>query len=121
MSDYQKIENLIAEGKLNPIYLKEEFERESMLTILPTHTLTGKLLRYSTGRIELSQEQLNALISDIATVKSIGLWDSKTEAEALEQHKKQIEIEEQYKQLSASDKAKYDAEQLKYLKKQFNM
>jgi len=121
MGDSQKIENLIAEGKLNPIYLKEEFERELMLPLMPTHTLTGRLLSYSVNKLELSQEQLNSLISDIATVKSIGMWDSKTEAKALEQHKKQIEIEEQYKKLSASDKAKYDAEQIKYLKKKFNI
>lgn len=112
MSTMYKIEQLLAEGKLNPIYMNEDY-RELLLSVLPTQSLIEKLYRYSIGRLELSEEQLEALISDIDTLKHHNIWDVDTEQQTIEQCKKNIEVAEAYKRLSASDKAKYDAEFIK--------
>lgn len=103
------VEWLIAEGKLNPIYMDEDY-RELPISIIPTMTLTQILYGHSTNRLELSEEQLKALISDIAVLKYHNIWDVDTEQQTIKQCIKAIENAEAYKFLSASDKAKYDAE-----------
>lgn len=112
MSTMYKIEQLLAKGKLNPIYMDEDF-KELLLSALPTFTLTERLHRYSIGKLKLSEEQLKALIYDIAVLKHYNIWDVDTEQQTIEQCKKSIEVAEAYKRLSASDKAKYDAEFIK--------
>lgn len=111
MSMYERIGSLREKGKLNPIYIDKDLR--NLINFLPTSTLTSNLYRYSIGRLELSEEQLEALISDIDTLKHHNIWDVDTEQQTIEQCKKSIEDEEAYKRLSASDKAKYDAEFIK--------
>lgn len=101
--------------KLNPIYMEEGLEE--LVNVIPTQTLTSILFRYSIDKLELTDEQLKALISDIDTLKSHNLWDEVAEQQTLKQCKKNIEDAEHYKRLSADDKAKYDAE----FYKQFEM
>ena len=101
--------------KLNPIYIENGLE--GLVDVIPTQSLTSILFRYSIGKLELTEEQLKALISDIDTLKSHNLWDEVTEQQTLKQCKKSLEDAEAYKMLSASDKAKYDAE----LYKQFEI
>lgn len=101
--------------KLNPIYIENGLE--GLVDVIPTQSLTSILFRYSIDKLELTEEQLKALISDIDTLKSHNLWDEVTEQQTLKQCKKSLEDAEAYKMLSASDKAKYDAE----LYKQFEI
>lgn len=115
MSTMYEIEQLLAEGKLNPIYMDEDF-KELLLSVLPTSTLTYRLYRYSIGRLELTEEQLKALISDIDTLKHHNIWDVDTEQQTIKQSIEAIEKAEAYKRLSAFDKAKYDAEFIKQFK-----
>lgn len=112
MSTMYEIEHLLAEGKLNPIYMDEDY-RELQISIIPTMSLTQILHRYSIGKLELSEEQLEALISDIDTLKHHNIWDVDTEQQTIKQSIEAIEEAEAYKMLSASDKAKYDAEFIK--------
>lgn len=112
MSTMYEIEHLLAEGKLNPIYMDEDF-KELLLSVLPVQSLTDRLYRYSVGKLELSKEQLEALISDIDTLKHHNIWDVDTEQQTIKQSIEAIEKAEAYKRLSASDKAKYDAEFIK--------
>lgn len=120
MSTMYKIEHLLDQDKLNPIYMDEDF-KELLLSILPTSTLTSNLYRYSMGRLELSEEQLEALISDIDTLKHHNIWDVDTEQQTIEQCKKSIEVAEAYKRLSASDKAKYDDAVKRDMERTFNI
>lgn len=116
------IQKLLAERKLNPIYLEEDKDfKELLLSALPTHTMTSNLYRYSVGRLELSDEQLNALISDIDVLKSHNIWDVSTEQQTIEQCIELIEKAEAYKRLSASDKAKYDEALKREMEREFNM
>lgn len=92
--------------KLNPIYMEEGLEE--LVNVIPTHSLTSILFSYSIGRLELTEEQLKALISDIDTLKSHNLWDEVAEQQTLKQCKKSMDDAEAYKMLSASDKAKYN-------------
>lgn len=115
MSTMAYIKQLLAERKLNPIYMDEDY-RELLLSVLPTQSLTERLYRYSIGRLELSEDKLKALISDIDTLKHHNIWDVDTEQQTIKQCKKSIEDAEAYKRLSASDKAKYDAEFIKQFK-----
>lgn len=115
MSTMAYIKQLLAEGKLNPIYIDEDY-RELQISIIPTMSLTQILHSYSIGRLELSDEQLNTLISDIDTLKHHNIWDVDTEQQTIKQSIDAIEEAEAYKRLSASDKAKYDAEFIKQFK-----
>lgn len=117
------IQKLLAEGKLNPIYMDECYKdfKELMLSALPTYTMTATLYRYSVGRLELSEEQLNALISDIDTLKHHNIWDVATEQQTIEQCIESIEKADAYKRLSASDKAKYDDAVKRDMERTFNM
>lgn len=94
--------------KLNPIYMEKGLEE--LVDVIPTQSLTQILFRYSIGKLELTDKQLKALILDIDTLKAHNIWDVVTEQQTLKQYKKSIEDAEAYKLLSASDKAKYDAE-----------
>lgn len=94
--------------KLNPIYIEKGLG--GLIDVIPTQSLTSILFRYSIDKLELTEEQLKALISDIDTLKSHNLWDEVTEQQTLKQCKKSMDDAEAYKMLSASDKAKYDAE-----------
>lgn len=114
MRMYEWIGSLREKGELNPIYIEEDLR--NLINFFPTKELTYRLHRYSIGRLELSEEQLEALISDIDTLKHHNIWDVDTEQQTIEQCKKSIEKAEAYKRLSASDKAKYDAEFIKQFK-----
>lgn len=92
--------------KLNPIYMEEGLEE--LVNVIPTHSLTSILFRYSIGKLELTEEQLKALLNDIDTLKAHNIWDVEIEQQTLKQCKRAIEEAEAYKFLSASDKAKYD-------------
>lgn len=105
--DIKQIDTLIAEGKLKIIYLQEGLEDE--IRFIPIQRLTQMLHGYSAGKLELSEEQLNALINDIEILKHYKIWDVDTEQETIKQCKKSIENTEHYKRLSADDKTKYDA------------
>ena len=109
------MQKLLDKGKLNPIYVDEYCKdfKELLLSVLPTSTLTGILYRYSIGKSELTEEQLEALISDIDTLKHHNIWNVDTEQQTIKQSIEAIEEAEAYKRLSASDKAKYDAEFIK--------
>lgn len=93
--------------KLNPIYIEDDIE--GLVDVIPTQSLTSILFRYSIDKLELSEEQLKALISDIDTLKAHNLWDEVIEHQTLRKCKKSIEDTEHYKRLSADDKTKYDA------------
>lgn len=106
--DIKQIDTLIADGKLNPIYLQEGLEDE--IRFIPIQKLTQMLHSYSVGKLELPEEQLKALISDIDTLKANNIWNVSEEQKTLSKCKKSLEDAEAYKMLSASDKAKYYAE-----------
>lgn len=113
--DLKLIDKLRAEGKLNPIYFSEGLE--DLISVIPTSSLTSKLFYYSMGKRELSEEQLNALICDIETLKLNGLWDEKEEQKSLKQCKENIEQTKAFRMLSAEDQDKY----LEELWKQFEI
>lgn len=92
--------------KLNPIYIENGLE--GLVDVIPTQSLTSILFRYSIGKLELTEEQLKALISDIDTLKAHNLWDEVTEQQTLKQCRDAVEKAEAYKMLSDSDKAKYN-------------
>lgn len=110
-SELKLIDKLRAEGKLNPIYLDKELE--DLISVIPTSALTGKLYYYSIGKRELSKEQVNALISDIKTLKIYGLWDKEEELKTIERCKENIERSKAYELLSPEDQDKYDREFIK--------
>lgn len=105
-SDLKQLDRLVEEGKLNPIYLDEELQ--DLITVIPTQVLTQRLFKYSLAKLELSQEQIEALISDIKVLKVYNLWDAKIEQHTLEKCKHRMIEQEHYRRLSPSDKAKYD-------------
>lgn len=111
MRMYERIGSLREKGELNPIYIEDDLR--NLINFLPTEALTQCLHRYSIGRLELSEEQLEALISDIDTLKHHNIWDVATEQQTIKQSIEAIEVAEAYKRLSASDKDKYDAEFIK--------
>ncbi len=92
--------------KLNSIYIENGLE--GLVDVIPTQSLTSILFRYSIGKLELSEEQLKALISDIDILKSHNIWDVDEEKKTLSQCKKSMDDAETYKMLSASDKSKYN-------------
>lgn len=119
MRMYERIGSLREKGELNPIYIEDDLR--NLINFLPTEALTQCLHRYSMGRLELSEEQLEALISDIDTLKHNNIWDVDNEQQTIEQCKKSIEVAEAYKRLSASDKAKYDDAVKRDMERTFNI
>lgn len=114
MSMFYRIQSLREKGELNPIYIEEDLR--NLINFFPTKELTYRLHRYSIGKSELTEEQLDALISDIDTLKHHNIWDVDTEQQTIKQCIESIEEAEAYKRLSAFDKAKYDAEFIKQFK-----
>lgn len=101
--------------KLNPIYLENSLE--DLVYILPTSTTTSILFRYSINRLELTDQQLKALLNDIELLKINNIWDVETEQQTLKQCKKNLENAEMISKLSKNDREKY----YKELFKQFDI
>lgn len=108
--DYKQLQELLNKLKLN--YL-DELDRDlvEVSADLLTNILTSKLYDYSTKKIEVSEELLRDLISDISVVKNRGLWSYKAEANVMAAKKKWEEINQWINNVATpEDMAIFEAE-----------
>lgn len=107
---YKQLQELLNKLKLN--YL-DDLDRDlvEVSADLLTNILTSKLYDYSTKKIEVSEELLMDLISDISVVKNRGLWSYKAEADVMANKKKWQEINQWlYNVATIEDRAIFEAE-----------